>query len=372
MASSGVLSIDLTAIQANWSYLASLCGSSVGVGAALKANAYGVGALEVGAALYAKGCREFFFANLDEALLFKANGFPDTCLYVLGGVRPGDEVRFIEANLIPVLFSLSAIKRWTAFCKKINSYHPCVIKIDTGMTRLGLSLSELNALCTDQALLKTIAPTILMSHLACADDHSHSLNSQQLSSFQRSVSSVQKLLPSIRTSLANSSGILLGSSWHFDLVRPGAALYGINPAPGALNPLCPVIHLALPVLQVRRLENEMTIGYGATTRLPRGSRVAVVAGGYADGLHRSIGVNPEGMLSGQMVKSVGRMSMDLTVFDVTDIELSDIDLENSFIDVINNTLTLDYLAQKNKALGYEILTSLGNRYKRIYHHGTRL
>lgn len=369
--SSGLLSIDLSAIQANWRLLAEHCGRQVNVGAVIKANAYGVGAREVGEALYKSGCRAFFFANLDEALVFKACGHEEAVIYVLGGARSGDEKFFIDTNLIPVLFSPEAILRWAAACEQANVASPSVIKIDTGMTRLGLSLHELALLCADRTLLEKINPVMVMSHLACADEPWHSLNAKQLSLFQQGVESIKLILPNVRFSLANSSGIFLGSNWHFDLVRPGAALYGINPVPGNPNPLQSAVQLSLPILQIRRLDCAATVGYGAGVAMPQGARLAVVAGGYADGLHRTLGLQPEGILCGQRVKAVGRMSMDLTIFDITHVDASDDSLINSSIEVINDQLTLDYLIQKNNLLGYEVLTSLGARYRRVYKGGDK-
>lgn len=369
MASSGLLSIDLSAIQTNWRLLGARCGQYTNVGAVIKADGYGIGAQEVGVALYAQGCRDFFFANIEEALRCKISKFTDVRIFILGGVRPGAEKVFVDSHFIPVLFSSESVLRWAAVCEQFDGAFPSVIKIDTGMTRLGLSLPEFESLCSNRTLLKKINPIMLMSHLACADEPLHPLNYNQLAMFQRGVDLIKPHIPELRFSLANSSGIFLGADWHFNIVRPGAALYGINPVPGKPNPLQSVIHLALPILQIRRLEFAASVGYGAGIEMPAGSRLAVVAGGYADGLNRSVGLQPEGILCGQRVNSVGRMSMDLTIFDITRVNLSDDELLNHSIEVINDQLTLDYLMQKNNVLGYDLLTSLGGRYRRVYKGG---
>jgi alanine racemase len=211
---------------------------------------------------------------------------------------------------------------------------------------------------------------LLMSHLACADEPDHPLNLLQRRSFSNCVKLIQPILPKLRFSLANSSGIFLGDKWHFDLLRPGAALYGINPSPGNTNPMYPVLRLSLPIVQVRKLDAAVGIGYGSSVTLPEDARIAVVAGGYADGLHRTLGLQPEGYLNGQLVKAVGRMSMDSTIFDISALELSNDQLLGQRIEVINTELSLEYLSKKHNPLGYEILTSLSARYQREYLIGT--
>ncbi len=371
MTSSGVLSVDLSAIQDNWRAVRSRCELEVDVAAVIKANAYGLGAREVGLALYEAGCREFFFANIAEAIEFRSYDLSGVLIYVLGGVRVGDEQLFTDSGIVPIIFSYESALRWAAIRERESKPLPCVIKINTGMTRLGLSANELEALCANPDFFKKLNPVMVMSHLACADEPLHPLNHEQLKVFRECISKAREIIPKLRFSLANSSGVFLGRDWHFDLLRPGAALYGINPVPGEPNPLRQVLHLSLPILQVRRLSSASSVGYGASVKLPPNSRLAVVAGGYADGLHRTLGIQPEGMLCGQRIQSVGRVSMDLTVFDITSVDLSDEEVMKHSIDVINDELTLDYLTKKNNALGYEILTSLGYRYKRIYKGGCR-
>ncbi len=360
-----MLTIDLNAIQSNWLQLKSLAPSAQ-IAAVIKANAYGLGADQVGSALYTVGCREFFVATLDEALAARKFLPAEAVIYVLGGIRNGMERDFIDAKLIPVLCSVSGIKNWAKTNADMGLTMPSAIKVNTGMTRFGLDVDEFNVFCSDKNLVKTVNPVLLMSHLACADEPDHSLNESQRETFQSCVSLMRNIKPGIRFSLANSSGIFLGEQWHFDLVRPGAALYGIAPNTDIANPMKAVVNLALPIIQVRTLSESASIGYGADAVLPKGARIAVVAGGYADGINHSLGRSPKGVLDGQIVQSIGRVSMDVTIFDVSGISLSDEQLLQSNIEVINNELTLDYLSRKNKLLGYEVLTSLGDRYKREY------
>lgn len=361
ISSTGILTIDLTAIQSNWLYVSAGLRKDGKCAAVVKADAYGVGALEVTKALYAVGCRYFYVVTLHEAVELR-NALPsDVVLYVLGGVPDDMDDVFIDFNLIPVLYSRLAVGQWLFFCERRKQAFPCALKLNTGMTRLGLDASELDQLLSAPVNIAYLNPVLVMSHLACADEPAHPLNNEQLERFSSAVTKIKTLFPKIKTSLANSSGAFLGDAYQFDMVRIGAALYGINPQVGAPNPLTAVIHLKLPVLQIRTTERDESIGYGATASVASSARLAVVAGGYADGIHRSLGLAPKGQVDGVDLKAVGRVSMDSCVFDITGIEC-----EPTYIDVINDVLSLDYLMSTNKTLGYEVLTSLGDRYRRRY------
>lgn len=362
MSSTGILSINLSAIQSNWYYIASILAGKAECAAVVKANAYGVGASEIATALYQRGCKNFFVVTLDEALELRSFLPADADLYVLGGLKEDSESLFVEFNLIPVLYSLRAIYRWLDFCDIQKAALPCAIKLDTGMTRLGMSLDDLNAFFQEIVHRPLLNPVLFMSHLACADDRYNPLNKLQLDRFKKAASEVKKHFPNIKLSLANSSGVLLSSEYHFDMVRIGAALYGINPQGDRDNPLQSAIHLKLPVLQVRELTASTNIGYGAVGQAVAGIRLAVVAGGYADGIHRTLGLRPVGQIEGVEVCALGRISMDSCVFDISASSVAHPD----YVDVINNELTLDRLISENKSLGYEVLTSLGQRYTREY------
>lgn len=359
----GRLCIDLRAIVANWHRVCAEL--SQAPAAVIKADAYGLGAEPVGKALYWAGCREFFLATLDEAIA--ARGFlpSNARLYILGGARPGEEAECLRWELLPVLSSLDAVERWARACQKKESFCGSAIKIDTGMSRLGLSAEEWSRLRSRPELLHACRPQLWMSHLACADDYNHPMNREQQVRFQHYCDQVRALLPGIRTSLANSSGIFLGADWHYDLARTGAALYGYDPHWGRSPSMTPVVRLELPVLQVRELTESADVGYGATERRPAGSRLAVAAGGYADGLNRTLGPNARGSLGGREVPVVGRISMDTTIFDISGIALSR-SPEQSWISVLDEHLTLSRVSRRAGALGYEVLTSLKGRYRRVY------
>lgn len=366
MNSTGILTIDLGAIQRNWQLLKLQAQPSVETGAVVKANAYGLGSLRITQALYDVGCRTFFFATKEEALEIKALLPIEANLVVLGGVRHGDEALFISQNIVPVLYSNESVERWLYHCGQQKISVPCFLKVDTGMTRLGLSMDGLTELSVKSFSNPYFNPVVLMSHLACADDYLHPQNQIQLDNFLRAVDFFRNYFPHIRCSLANSSGVFLGSSWHFDLLRPGAALYGINPTPHSSNPMTSVVNLSLPILQVKDLISDVFVGYGASYQVTKGGRLAVVAGGYADGIHRTLGLKPLARLSGNVIEAVGKISMDTTIFDISESKLSEEEILSQLIDVIDNELTLDFLMQRNSSLGYEVLTSLGARYKRVY------
>ena len=366
MSSSGILTIDLGAIQANWLFVKSQAAPAVEVGAVIKANAYGLGASQVALALYEAGCRTFFFATREEACLSNDLLPKDVSLIVLGGVRPGDEVAFVDNQLIPVLYSRESAQRWIDYCEQRAIAAPCVIKIDTGMTRLGLSFDDLLFLTESCFRSPSFNPVLFMSHLACADEHSHPHNQMQLDNFLNVINFFKQYFPQVRCSLANSSGVFLGAPWHFDVLRPGAALYGINPTPHLSNPMKPVVRLSLPILQVKNLLKDVFVGYGASYKATKGSRLAVVAGGYADGVNRTLGAKPLAKLNGLQIEAVGKVSMDTTIFDLGQNQLPENELVGQLIDVIDDEITLDFLMRRNSSLGYEVLTSLGSRYKRVY------
>ena len=357
--STGILSINLAAIQSNWLHITARLKSGSECAAVVKADAYSVGAVEVAKALYAVGCQTFYLATLEEATELRRELPLDAVLYVLGGVRQGAESSFIDLDLIPVLYSFVAVNQWLDFCGLHGQAYPCALKLDTGMTRLGLTDSDFEKLLSLRPAL--LNPVLFMSHLACADIAGHPLNDEQLQRFQSAALTIKALFPAIKTSLANSSGSFLGEEYHFDMVRIGAALYGINPNPELPNPLLPVINLQLPVLQIRTAERAASVGYGAEASIDANTRLAVVAGGYADGVHRSLGFAPTGRVSGVPVFSVGRVSMDSFIFDITHISGNP-----EYISVIDAKLTLDVLMHTHKTLGYEVLTSLGRRYQRHY------
>ena len=368
-----ILFIDLGAIVANWRLLRDRLGAGASLGAAVKANAYGLGAREVTAALAAAGCRSFFVATLDEGIevraVLAAGGAAANAaaVYVLNGPPPSADEALIAHRLTPVLNSLGDIEGWSAAGRRRAERLPAALHIDTGMARLGLPPDELALLCHDPGRLAGIAPVLVMSHLACADQPEHPLNEAQRAAFGRALDALQPVLAPARppASLANSAGIFLGLPYHFDLARPGAALYGIQPQAGDATPMRSVVSLRARILQVRTLAPPQSVGYGATYAVERPSRIATVAVGYADGYLRSLSNRGRATLGAFEVPLVGRVSMDLITLDVSTVP-AEIACPGAFVELIGAAQPVDAVAARAGTIGYEILTALGSRYARVY------
>jgi len=334
------------------------------VAAVVKADGYGLGAERVAPALVKAGARSIFVAQLDEAL--KLRPLLDQChpalsLYVLNGLMPGAEADYADNNILPVLNSLGQIDAWAAFARSRDKVLPAAVHLDSGMCRLGLPPDEVEALRADPGRLGGIVPTCILSHLACADEPQHPKNAEQLAALKAALTA----LPRAPVSFCNSSGIFLGPDYHFDLGRPGVALYGVNPTPAAPNPMRPVVRLQAKILQIRAIDAPQTVGYGATHRATGPARIATVAAGYADGYLRSISSRGHAWVAGHRVPVVGRVSMDLLALDVTGVAPEKVQ-PGDWADLLNREQDVDALAREAGTIGYEILTSLGARYHRVY------
>lgn len=354
-----ILTIDLGAIVANWRLLAERV-RPARCAAVVKADAYGLGANQVAPALAAAGCRTFFVAHIAEAIALRPL-LPGVAIAVLHGPPPSAEADFVAHGVTAVLNTPDQVARLAAHGRATGHACPAILHVDTGMNRLGLAAAEAAALADDPHRLSGLDVRAAMSHLACADDPGHPLNETQLGAF----ASARALFPRLPASLANSSGIFLGQGFHFDLVRPGAALYGVNPHRDQGNPMRAAVGLAAPILQVRRVDSSQTVGYGATARVPGGTRLATVAVGYADGYLRALGNRGTATVGGIGVPLVGRVSMDLATFDVSALP-DDLARPGVAIDLIGPHHSIDALADEGGTIGYEILTALGRRYHRRY------
>jgi len=365
-AATGVLTVDLDAICANWRKLEKTAVPAE-CAAVIKADAYGCGLEPVARALANAGCKTFFVATLDEARAARAIA-PSAAVYVLNGFiqNTGDAYAKIDAK--PVIGDLNELAEWDVFCRRSGWAGGVAIHVDTGINRLGLTIAEA------QGLIPRINAgdhgiELVMSHLACAESLHHPLNARQLATF-REIASVFSGVPA---SLSNSSGIFLGAPFLFDLVRPGAALYGINPTPEADSPVQPVVELKARVVRIREVERGESVGYGATWMTRRPTRLAIVAAGYADGYFRAGGSNDgtrgaEVVVAGKRCPVAGRISMDLMAIDVTDLEKNAV-RRGHLVTLIGEGITVDELAHHFGTIGYEVLTSLGPRYARVYKGG---
>jgi alanine racemase len=366
-----ILTIDLDSIVGNYRLLRDTAFPAE-CAAVVKADAYGLGAAHVVPPLVAAGCRTFFVALLDEGIAVRqvltktALQNPDcgvADIYVLGGLAPGAENVFTEYRLTPVLNSLAEVDAWANYARLREDLQPAAVHVDTGMSRLGLPPNELAELAQNHARLDGVRLTLVMSHLACADEPRNPLNRRQLDAF----AAARSILPPAPGSLANSSGIFLGAAYHADLVRPGVSLYGGGPVPGQPNPMAQVVRLQGKILQVREIDTPQTVGYGATHHAEKREKIATVAVGYADGYLRALSNRGSAYVGDFRVPLVGRVSMDLITFDVSGVS-DDLVRPGEMIDLIGPNNPIDSLAAEADTIGYEILTSLGDRYHRVYRH----
>jgi alanine racemase len=362
-AASGVLTVDLDALVANWRKLEKTAVPAE-CSAVVKANAYGCGTEPVAQALAKAGCKTFFVATLDEAAAVRT-AVPSATLYVLNGFiqNTGDAYARIDAR--PVIGDLNELAEWDVFCRRTGWAGRVAIHIDTGMQRLGLTVAEAQGLIP-RVNAGDHGISLVMSHLACAESLNHPMNARQLAAFRQ----IASAFSGVPASLSNSSGIFLGSSFQFDMVRPGAALYGINPTPEADNPMLPVVDLKARIVQIRDVERGESVGYGGNWTARRPTRLAVVSAGYADGYFRAASSNDgtrgaEVMVAGKRCPVAGRISMDLLAVDVTDLEKNAV-RRGHMVTLIGEGITVDELAHHFGTIGYEVLTSLGARYVRVY------
>src|SRR6202051_4511448 len=362
----GVLTVDLDAIIANWRKLEKTavpaeCASVV------KANAYGCGAEQVARALAGAGCKTFFVATIDEARVVRA-AVPNAAIYALSGFFQNTGEEYAKIDCKPVIGDLNELAEWDVFCRRSGWSGGAAIHIDTGMNRLGLTITEA------QGIIPRINAgdhgiTLVMSHLACAESLNHPLNAKQLATFRE----IASLFSGVPASLSNSSGIYLGAQFQFDLVRPGAALYGVTRTRKADNPMQPVVELKARIVQIRNVERGESVGYGGAWTTRRPTRLAIVSAGYADGYFRAGGSNDgtrgaEAVVAGKRWPGAGRIPVALMAGDVTDLYKNAV-RRGHMVTLIGEGITVDELAHHFGTIGYEVLTSLGPRYARVYKGG---
>lgn len=359
-ATNAIVEIDLAAIAANYRHLADTVAPQT-CAAVVKANAYGLGIDPVAITLHEAGCQHFFVATIGEGIALRAL-LTDVQIGVFYGVSTtADAALCAEHNLLPSLNSLEQIAVFCAAATQLGRLLPACVHVDTGMNRLGLSLADAEHLAANRELLHGIDVRWLMTHLSCAPFVDHTLNPKQLERFD----TVQALFPEWPTSITNSPGIFLGQEYHGNLARPGAALYGLNPHPKQQNPMRNVVTIKAPVIQLRTVGEEQGVGYGCTYTAPAGARLASIACGYADGLLRSMSNKTQAYVAGQYVPVVGIVSMDVTVIDISGLPQGAVGL-GDMVEFVGKHLSIDKVAAQAGTIGYEILTSLNPRIRRIY------
>ncbi len=364
------LAVDLAALRRNWRTLAARLANGARLAAAVKADAYGLGAGPVVRALAAEGCRDFFAATLDEGRAVRRIA-PRAAVYVLNGALGGSEAECARHGLVPVLNDLDAAARWAALARADGVTRTAALHVDTGMARLGMAPEEARRLAADPRPIRGLAPRLLMSHLACADEPDHPMNRAQLAQMR----DLRRLWPRAAVSLANSPGVFLGPDYHFDLARAGAALYGLNPAPGGPNPMAPVVTLEAEIVALRELAPPASVGYGAAHRVSGRTLIATVPVGYADGYPRRLGGRASalpaggerewGGLADTPLPVVGRVSMDLLALDVTALPAGAARVGTK-VELIGPRRSVDDLAARAGTIGYELLVRLGRRVPRHY------
>ncbi|HAT31030.1 MAG TPA: alanine racemase [Janthinobacterium sp.] len=358
--SGAILTVDLDAIRANYRLLRERAAPAL-CSAVMKSDAYGLGAAMVGGALYAEGCRHFFVAHLDEGIALRPHLAPDAAIYVLHGPPPATEAEFTEHALTPVLNSVPQAAGWRAHAGALGRSLDAIVQVDSGMSRMGMEPAEVDAWLAEPGFLDGIRLLYVMSHLACADVPDNPMNALQLARFQ----AIRARLPACPASLANSSAIFLGADYHFDLVRPGAALYGIAPNSASDNPMRPVVRLQGKVLQTRTIERGDHVGYSLRYTASETRQVATVSVGYADGWLRSMSNIGVAIVDGVRVPQIGAISMDSITLDVSAIPSARVQ-PGSLVDLICAEHPVDAVAGLANTIGYEVLTNLGSRYYREY------
>jgi alanine racemase len=353
-----ILTVDLGAIRENFRRLRARL-AEADCAAVVKADAYGLGAAQVAPALAQEGCQTFFVAHVAEGIELRATLGPGPCIYVLHGPPAGTERDCVAHGLTPVLNSSGQLAAWRETASTLGKTLRAGLQVDSGMSRLGLTPAEVARIAADPGAFEGVTVALVMSHLACAEEPDNPANAAQRESFE----ALRARLPRAPASLANSSGIFLGPDYHYDLARPGAALYGVNPLPGRPNPMRAVVNLAAKVVQTRDLPDGTGIGYGHTYRTSDPLRVATISLGYADGWHRL--AEAAAFFGGIRLPFVGRVSMDSIVLDISALPESRLK-EGDLVEVINEEQTVDDIGSFAGTIGYEVLTSLGHRFHRRY------
>ena len=325
----------------------------------VKANCYGLGLKPITSRLFSLGIHEFYISQLLEGIALRGH-LPDATIFCLNSIADYEFNEAVLNNIIPCLNTFDEVRKYALLAKSIGKQLPALIFFETGMGRCGLQKSEAIRLASSN-LLGYLNVRYIISHLACADTPGHRMNASQLDELKDFI----KLFPGHKVSFANSGGVLLGKNYHFDQVRVGCALYGINPTPSMSSDLIQVAHLYGRVLFVRVAEKEMSISYGARYRVPKGSKIATVECGYGDGYTRILTGNSHVYYAGYILPLIGMITMDMVMVDVSQVPDSLLE-KMSHVEFFGDNIDINDLAGRAQTIGNEIFTSLGNRLERIY------
>lgn len=360
-----VLHVDVKAIQENYKALRGFVRKGALCGAVLKGDAYGLGQDPIAKGLYDAGCRDFFFAYIDEAIQCrKILPHDDLNIYVFYGIFPRTEDTLVQHNLTPCLVSLDQVKRWGDHAKKLGRKLPCLLHVDTGMGREGVTQKELEIIM-ERDLLEPLKATHLMSHLANSNTPCSQKNQLQLDRFSRARKTVPlEVIP--KATFANSSGITLGDNYQFDLVRPGMALYGYKDENyGTLLDLRPSLKVYARITLTRSVPKGETIGYNCTYKCEKDTRIALISLGHRDGLLREISNRGHILINGKPCPIIGTISMDVLMADITDQQEGAVH-EGMWAEIYGDVTSTREFAENEGTSVYELLVRHGTRYHRIY------
>ncbi len=356
-----ILEVNLKSLCFNYNKIVKTTTPNCITAATVKANAYGLGIREVSKALIKQRCNNFFVATLEEGIELR-NVSKNIKIYILNGLDKNKTHQYRINNLTPVLNSIEQIKEYEKYQLSNKIRLNAILNFDTGMSRLGMDEDETKTLVKNKNnIIKCSKILYIMSHLACGDDQKNKKNKEQLLYFTK----IAHHFPKVKKTLANSAGIMLGKKYHFDMVRPGISIYGGDSQLKGKNSFKQVVTLRSRLIQIRKIRKGATIGYGATFKAKKNMIIGTIAIGYADGINRLFSNNHKLYLKNKSVNLVGRVSMDLITVDLTSIPKKDLNTDNK-IEIINKKNTINKICKSIKTIPYEILTSLGNRYLRIY------
>ena len=353
-----VARIDLDKLARNWRNLDDLSGKATAA-AVVKANGYGHGIRAVALTLWQAGCRLFFTASMEEAITVRGI-LPEARIACFDGLTAHDEDGVLHSGIMPSINDPAELDHLNQLAIKVGRKIPALIQIDTGMNRLGSGVDTLSMLAESQHLAAGNWQ-LVYSHLASADEPENPQSAHQREKFE----AARNMFPAVPASLAATGGIMLGDDYHYDITRPGIGLYGLPPVPELAPHIEPVLSLHARTLQIRQAAPDELIGYNGTAKLGRPSRLATIAGGYADGVRRQLSNNGHVHAKGLIAPIIGRVSMDTTIIDITDWPESHIS-QGDFVDLIHDGFTADDLAAATDTIGYDVLTTLGLRAKQHY------
>lgn len=351
------LIINVKNIVSNYNTIKDIVGPNTKVAATVKANCYGLGIEHITQALSDNGCDEFYVATLDEGIALRKL-IPNKKIFILTGVNNKREFEaFNVNNLIPVLNSKDQIKTWEENNKTLSA----CLHVDTGMTRLGLQYDTFDQTIAYIEHNKRIKLEYILSHLACADDVNSLMNKKQLDKFKV----LAKKYPQYKYSFASSGGVFLDPEYYFDQVRPGIFLYGVNPNSESKTQPKPVVTLKSQIIQTYKVQSEETIGYGGSHKLTPGIVTATIPIGYADGYLRRLASKVYCYIEDIKVPLVGRISMDAIGVDISSLPES-LQKIGTEVTLIGDKILVETIATMADTISYEILTSIGSRYRKEY------